>query len=74
MASNFILKHFLEGVWGPKAHQNNLQNGGPECAAQSTFDFKIKTNLIMVSDVTCSTLSATISYVRTCICLVCSES
>lgn len=52
MASNFILKHFLEGVWGPKAHQNNLQNGGPECAAQSTFDFKIKTNLIMVSDVT----------------------
>jgi len=23
----------MEGVWGPKAHVNNLENGGPECAA-----------------------------------------
>lgn len=38
----------MEGVWGPNARHNALQNGGPECAAQGTFDFKAKINLVMV--------------------------
>jgi len=39
----------MEGVWGPKAHRNNLQNGGPECNAESSLEFKIGVNLVLVS-------------------------
>lgn len=49
MTVDFIWKHAMEGVWGPHAHFNNLENGGPECAEQSTFDYKVKVNLILVS-------------------------
>lgn len=49
MIVDFIWKHAMEGVWGPHALFNNLENGGPECAEQSTFDYKVKVNLILVS-------------------------
>ena len=40
---------FIDGVWGPLAQHNDVTNGGAECAAQSTFNFKIICNLMLVS-------------------------
>lgn len=40
---------FIDGVWGPLAQHNDVTNGGPECAAQSTFNFKVLCNFALVS-------------------------
>jgi hypothetical protein len=39
----------IDGVWGPLAQHNAAHNGGPECASQSTIEFKFLTNLALVS-------------------------
>lgn len=40
---------FIDGVWGPNAQHQDLYNGGPECASQSSWQFKAYTNLALVS-------------------------
>ena len=55
----------MDGVWGPLAEINNLANGGPECAAQSSPQFKIITNLCLVSSCKINWLLATLSRLYT---------
>lgn len=40
---------FTDGVWGANAQHHNLYNGGPECASESTWQFKAVINLVLVS-------------------------
>ncbi len=40
---------FLRGVYGEHSKHNNLNYGGPECAALLPTEFKIMTLLVLVS-------------------------
>ena len=40
----------LRGVWGPHSKlENNLNYGGPECANEASYWFKIAVSAILVS-------------------------
>ena len=47
-----IWEFSLRGVYGEHAKVQNLNYGGPECAAMLPDDFKIFANLALVSSLT----------------------
>jgi hypothetical protein len=46
---DLIWSVFMDGVWGPLAKVNNRANGGPDCAAESTPEYKFTINACLVS-------------------------
>jgi hypothetical protein len=51
---------FLRGVYGEHSKHNNLNYGGPECAALLPTEFKIMTLLVLVSLLIFITMTASL--------------
>ena len=46
---DLIWEYFVSGVYSLTDVENNADaNGGPRCASQSTFEFKLMTNLLLL--------------------------
>jgi hypothetical protein len=54
----FVPDAVLKGVWGPESKINSLFNGGIECAAQSSVEYKAMVNLILVSSLSFNTVNS----------------